>query len=235
MDRGQVPPLRSLPRVFLPGAAEGEPIELPEEEYQKLHRVLRLRAGDRVLVLPDDGTGLVCAYRGRALEPIERVAVATEPSVRLVLAQALPKADKLDEVVRMGSELGVAEFRLFPAERSVLKWDAARREDRLRRLRAVAREACEVSFRARLPAVRWRDSLATVLAESPEALALSEVEGVSRTLPRGADALTLVVGPEGGWAPREVALIGDRAVTLGPRVLRVDTAACAAVALALLD
>ena len=91
-----------------------------------------------------------------------------------------------------------------------------------------------MSFRTRLPAIEWRESLAGVLAAEPDAVVLSEAEGVTAKLsPRA--AMTVVVGPEGGWAKREFEAIGDRGVTLGPRVLRVDHAGPSAAAILLLD
>ena len=77
--------------------------------------------------------------------------------------------------------------------------------------------------------------LGAVLKQWPDAVVLSEVEGIPRHLTPAGDEMAVVIGPEGGWAPRELALIGDRGVTLGPRVLRVDTATAAAAALLLLS
>lgn len=235
MDRGSVPPLRSLPRLFVAEATPVGPFPLPKEEWDKLHHVLRLNSGAWIAVLPGDGTVLRCRLQGRQAEPVEQIALATEPTLHLTLAQALPKPDKLDEVVRMGTELGVSRFVVFPSERTVARWDEKKVADRFRRLAAIAREAAEVAFRARLPELEWRASLAEVLASEPNALVLSEQETVTNTLTARMpeERATLVIGPEGGWAPREVAAIGDLAVTLGPRVLRVDTAAAAAIALSL--
>ena len=123
---------------------------------------------------------------------------------------------------------------LFPSERSVVKWDADKLESRTQRLRIIAREAAEVSFRTRIPMVETADSLAQVLANEPNAEVLSEAQTATRVLRRENRDRTLVVGPEGGWSEREFAKIGDRGVTLGPRVLRVDHAGPAAAAILLL-
>ena len=104
---------------------------------------------------------------------------------------------------------------------------------KLRRLRAIAREESEVAFRTRMPEIEYVKDLASVLAGPGSIVVLAEGEDIVSRLPVGSDC-TLVVGPEGGWAPREVASIGDRGVTLGPRVLRVEYAAAAAVAKLLL-
>ncbi|MBV6457018.1 MAG: Ribosomal RNA small subunit methyltransferase E [Fimbriimonadaceae bacterium] len=239
MGSSDVPPLRSLPRLFWPGfdLADGEQ-ELPKDELHKLRDVLRLHSGSEVAVLPNDGTIVRCRFVGRAVEPLEVVKVGTDASREVVIAQALPKGDKLDEVVRLCTEVGVAGFVLFPTERSVVNWDERKREERTRRLATIAREASEVCGRAKLPTLVWKKDLVSVLSAYPDALVLSEVEGVENTFRAaagGAQSLTIVVGPEGGWTRREIEMIGDRAVTLGPRVLRVDTAAVSAAAIALLS
>ncbi len=236
MGSRDVAPLRSLPRVFVSGVPDELPrnILLPEEEYSKFYKVLRMKAGDEVAILPGDGRLIRARLEGRGAVPTEVHLPETEPKVELVLCLAMPKAETLEESVRMGSEMGVARFVLFPSDRTIVKWDENKRENKLRRLRAISREAAEVSYRTRLPKIALSDSLDSVLKENPGAQALSEVEGTAKTM-QVEEVTTLVIGPEGGWAPREVALIGERAVSLGPRVLRVDTAVAAACALALLD
>ncbi|MCX7799820.1 MAG: 16S rRNA (uracil(1498)-N(3))-methyltransferase [Fimbriimonadales bacterium] len=216
------------------GATTEAPFELPPEELEKLRKVLRLQSGAEIAVLPGDGSLLRCRLEGRQAVPLAVEHPATEPLHHLTLAQALPKPDKLDAVIRMGTEVGVSEFVVFPAERSLARWEGQKVEDRLRRLRTIAREACEQCYRTRVPKVRWAPGLREVLELLPNAIVLSEVEGVSRPLPLDPLPEAIVIGPEGGWAPREVVWIADRAATLGPRVLRVDTAAVAAASLILL-
>jgi len=235
VGRSGIQPLRSLPRIFLPGAtAEQEFIELPKEEVDKLRKVLRLEEGDAIAVLPNDGTLIRCEFRARKAWPqvIERP--NTEAEMSVTIAQALPKADRIDTIVRMCTELGVKHFVFFAGDRSVVKWDESKRQDRLRRLEAVARESSEQCFRTNLPTIRFEQDLRSVLALFPEAIVLSEVEGISPRLTRRGNEMALVVGPEGGWSPKELELIGARGVTLGPRVLRTDTAGAAAASILLL-
>ncbi len=228
-------PLRALPRVFVPGVSGEEPIELPEEELTKLRKVLRLSSGASLAVLPGDGRLLRCTLQGREAIPEETLYPGTEPVLRLTLAQALPRLDKLEHLIRACTEIGVARFELFPSDRTVVRWEPKKLDQKLRRLESIAREAAEVCFRTHLPEIVYRESFDAVLKASPEARVLSEREDERGAMPAfQGDALTLAIGPEGGWSPREVEKIGDRGVTLGPRVLRVDTAAIAAASLALL-
>jgi 16S rRNA (uracil1498-N3)-methyltransferase len=236
LDRRDVPPLRSLPRVFLPGLdTTEESFDLPKEEVEKFRKVLRLAEGDQIAVLPNDGTLIRCELRARRAWPISTETPRTEPTKRVTIAQAFPKGDRLETVLRMGTELGVAAFELFQAERSVVRWDAEKLEGKRRRYEAIVREAAEQSFRSKLPEIAFCRDLGELLRRHPTAVVLSEVEGLTAHLPAHQDEVTLVVGPEGGWAPREIELIGDRGVTLGPLVLRTDTAGPAAAATLLLE
>lgn len=223
--------------MFLPGVAADEPIELPKEEVDKFRKVLRLEQGDEIAVLPNDGTLIRCQFQGRSAVPVSVETPATEPSRRLTLIQALPKGDRLDTIIRMGTEIGVSEFVLFPAIRSVVKWDAAKVQEKLRRLSAVARESAEQSYRTRLPEIRFVVSLSDALKEFPETLVLSELESESKSFveyaAKAGANVALCIGPEGGWDPKEVLLIGERGFSLGALVLRTDTAAAVACALAI--
>lgn len=229
-------PLRALPRLFLDSEPDEGIFELPKAEIEKLRKVLRLRPGAQIACLPGDGRIFRCVFEGHVAHVLKEEAIDSEPEFHLTIAQAIPKPEKLDQVVRMGTEIGVSEFVVFPSERTVARWDETKMEHRLARLRAIAREAAEVCFRARLPMIAAAASLAAVLETTSDALVLSEQERVPvHLLDRlPSERAVIVVGPEGGWAPSEVERIGARAVTLGPRVLRVDTAAAAAAALILL-
>lgn len=234
--------LRSLPRVFLPGGDMSAPFELPRQEADKLHKVLRMKSGDPFAALPDDGSLWICRLEGRNGFPTEQVWPKTETEVELTLLQALPKPDRLETVLRMGTELGVARFVVFPSERSVVRWEPGKLDAKLHRLHTIIREAAEQSFRSRLPKLDTTPSLAECLKRYPEAIVLSEREDISASLydaalarfTRGDRSLSLMIGPEGGWAPRELEAIGDRGVTLGPLVLRTDTAGPASAAIVLL-
>lgn len=237
MGRSQVRSIRALPRAFVEGLPDpfDEAIELPKEEFDKFHKVLRLSSGEQIALLPGDGRLVQCTLQGRQAVPVETFRPDTESRLKLTLALALPKPEKLEESVRMATELGTARFVLFPSDRTVVKWSQDKAESKIERLKRISREAAEVCFRTRLPEFQQLGSLGEVLQKFPQAIVLSEVEGTPRTLDIAqTDQACLVIGPEGGWAPREVELIGDRAASLGARVLRVDTAVAAAVSLALL-
>lgn len=228
-------PIRALPRVFVPGALPDGLIELPKDEIDKLRKVLRLSGGAQIAVLPNDGSIIRCEFTGRDAMPLQVEHPDVEAAFKLTIAQSLPKGDKLDEIVRACTELGVVKFVLFPSERTVVQWDQKKVADRLVRIQAIAREAAEVSFRTVLPTFEYLPSLKELLKRIPDATVLSEVQEESKKLARDGSEMTIVVGPEGGWSMRELELIGNRGVTLGPRVLRVDHAGPAAAAILLLS
>ena len=160
---------------------------------------------------------------------------STESEIELTLAQALPKGDRIETVIHMCTEIGFSKFIFFEADRSVVRWDEKKRTEKLRRLNAIAQESAEQSFRVKIPEIAFEADLASILKKWPEAVVLSEVENLDATLGSFETPRVLVVGPEGGWSPRELELIGRRGVTLGPRVLRTDTAGPAASAILLLN
>ncbi len=228
------PPLRSISRVFLPGVDADNPFELPSAERDRFRKVLRLETGDLVGILPNDGTMVLARLDGRYAVPERRVQIDTEPARHLTLVQALPKGEKLEEIVRAGTEIGVSRFVIFPSERSVVRWDAGKIEGKLDRLSLILRESAELSFRARLPKLIWADSLDEILKEIPDLAALSEFESVATPLGPETDVTAVAVGPEGGWTTREHERF-TRHLTLGPRVLRTEHAGPAAAAILLLS
>jgi 16S rRNA (uracil1498-N3)-methyltransferase len=217
-------------------------------ELEHMRRVLRLGPGDRVVLFDDEGSeheGTIRAYRdGGAEVAIERsYRPERDAPLALTLAPALGKGDKLDLVVEKATELGVAAIMPFVCRRTVpqLGADASRR--RAERWRRIALAAAKQCGRTSVPEINEAVDFAEMVrvAESP-ALKIFFWEGeqtlglnaLSERTPRPG-AVFLAVGPEGGFAPEEVELAtasGFHSVGLGRRVLRTETAAIVAVALA---
>ena len=222
--------IRALPRIFIPGIEMGAPFEIPKAEYDKLHTVLRLRSGAEIGVMPNDGTFWVCRMDGKLGVPLVQHRPQTEPELFITVAQALPKGDRLDDIIRSCTEIGASRFILFTGARSVVKWDEKKVEEKMRRIQALARESAELAFRMRIPTVEFRSNLNEILTKESGVIALSEQESVTATIKPDGRNICLVIGPEGGWAPREVEAMKECAVTLGPRVLRTEHAGFAAIA-----
>ncbi|MCV0404273.1 MAG: 16S rRNA (uracil(1498)-N(3))-methyltransferase [Chloroflexi bacterium] len=221
----------TLHRFFVPpDLMRGDRFPLPSPIERQVRSVLRLRDGDEIVLLPGDGSAARCALDGGECVVRERCAAAGEPSHRLAIVQALLKGDGLEQVIRRGTEVGVASFRLVVTERCVAREINPRR---LERLRAVAREAAEQSERGIVPPVEGPATLAAVLSSS--SVLLLERHDAARL--GGLEApSTLIVGPEGGWTPAEVEEAqgaGVQLAGLGPRILRSETVAPVAAAVVL--
>lgn len=199
-----------------------EPV-LGDGDRHHLERVLRLRAGE--VVSASDGAGglRVCTYAaGGVLEPAGAVERTPAPAPPIGVGFALVKGEKPEWIVQKLTECGVDRILPFVAERSVVRWDDAKAQRNLARLRTVAREAAMQSRRAWLPEVAPLGSFAEVAAVPGAALADPDGEA-----PDPAVTPVVLVGPEGGWSATE-RTPGARLVRLGPTVLRAETAAVAA-------
>ena len=232
-----------LPRFYVPlGLAPGATVDLPAEAAHHAVKVLRLDEGAE-LVLFDGGGGewlarLVRAGRGVRAVLESRDEPQREPAVRITLAQGLPAADKMDWIVQKAVELGVAAIRPLAMKRSVIRLSGERMERRVAHWRGVAVAACEQCGRNRVPDVAPLIDLPQYLGEAAadneiRLLLAPGAESRLRDLPPPAGPVTLIVGPEGGFEEGESAAIraaGFRPVSLGPRVLRTETAGVAALA-----
>ncbi|MFI2288631.1 16S rRNA (uracil(1498)-N(3))-methyltransferase [Streptomyces niveus] len=208
--------------------------------------VRRLRVGEEVVLTDGAGTGAhgtVAAVHGKDRLDVEVTGVRTEaePAPRITVVQALPKGDRGEVSVETMTETGVDEIVPWQAARCITQWKGERGAKSLAKWRATAREAGKQSRRLRFPEVAEAASskeVAALLAAADFAAVLHE-EGseplATAQLP-GAGSIVLVVGPEGGVSPEELALFADAGAApyrLGPTVLRTSTAGTAACALLL--
>lgn len=222
----------TLHRFFVdPAEAPGDRFPIPASIARQVRTVLRLGEGDRIVLLTGDGTEARCRITGDDCVVEDRRPSTAEPSHRLGVVQALLKGDALEEVVQRATEVGVAGFRLALTERCVARDLSPRRLDRLR---AIAREAAEQSERGLVPEIRPPAPLESLLG--PDAVLLYERADADPRLGELDPPGVIIVGPEGGFTPAEVARARQAGVTvagLGPRILRSQTVAPVAAALIL--
>lgn len=229
-----------------PEAISGDRVAFDAEETRHLARVLRLRPGD--LVRAVDGQGHEFTVRLTRVTPraaegevVARTLRPAESPLHLTLAQGIPKGDKMESIVRMATELGVARIVPLVTERTVARAPAPRWAGRLGRWQRVAREAAKQSGRAVIPEVAAPAAPAQWLADRTHARGLflcfweEAGQGLAGALPPGpVERATAVVGPEGGLTADEVAAFsqaGAAVVGLGARILRTETAGPVALAL----
>jgi 16S rRNA (uracil1498-N3)-methyltransferase len=216
-------------------------------ELEHMRRVLRLGAGDRVVLFDDEGSeheGTLSAYRADSAEiAIERSYRPERDSpLAITLAQALGKGDKLDLVVEKATELGVAAIVPFVCRRTVPQFGAEASRRRVERWRRIALAAAKQCGRTSVPDIHEPVDFGEIVPRADAALKLFFWEGEKsltlkalRERTERPASLFIAVGPEGGFAPEEVELAaasGFHSVGLGRRILRTETAAIAAVALA---
>ena len=209
----------------------GERFALPAAIERQVRTVLRLRDGNRLVLLPGDGTEAVCRLEAGECVVEKRSPALGEPRHRLTVVQALLKGDALERVVQHGTEVGVAAFRLVVTERCIVR-DLPER--RLERLRSIAREAAEQSERGLVPPVTAPEPLGTALAQG-SVLLFERHDGI-RLGQLASPPSAVVIGPEGGFtAPEVQAAIeaGASVAGLGRRILRSESVGVAVTAVVL--
>jgi 16S rRNA (uracil1498-N3)-methyltransferase len=230
----------SGPRFHVPEAAPGARITLPDHSAHHARDVLRLREGAAVRVF--DGAGAEfeavldsVSRQGVSARVTARAQARPESPLRVVLALSPLRGDRMELVVQKATELGVAGIRPVITARTDAAARPALKGSRQERWDKVASGAAEQSGRAVVPFVAPTTTLAALLEEPGDGLKLLFLERSAPSplsaLPRPAEVLMLV-GPAGGWEDSEVeraAAAGFVAAGLGPRILRAETAALAAV------
>jgi len=215
--------------------------------------VLRLQSGDAIELRDGRGNGwtgsVVKNERGAVrIRLISYQVLPNESSLDLVLAMALARSDRMELVIRQATELGITRFVAYRSKRSQYSLSAAQMDKRRARWLKIAREAMCQCGRMKFPEIhvasdfsdfiRWtenhanqNETLRLVAMEDERQTSLADIQ---RSVPK-CQQLVAVIGPEGGWTAEELkefAAVGFRKVHLGPRILRLETAAIAFVTMA---
>ena len=223
--------------------APGKRATLPESAANHLTRVLRLREGGDCVLFNGDGYDYAARIASIGKREVSADVLSSEPvdnesPLAITLVQGIARGEKMDLILQKATELGVTAIVPVIAERTEVKLDAERAEKRVAHWRSVVVSACEQSGRARIPALSAPLALHQAInAAADGSLRLTldpfaETSLASLRVP-AATPITIAIGPEGGWSPRDrdalraAGLIGLR---LGPRILRTETAGLAAIA-----
>lgn len=224
---------RSAAHVFVESLAA--PVLEPDDQHH-LVRVLRLRDGEVVSASNGTGNWRLCRLAaGGELVVDGEIFAEPEPSPRITVGFAIPKGDRPEWIVQKLTEIGVDRIILLHTGHSIVRWDSTKAARNMGRLGTIAREAAMQSRRVRLVELFGPLAVADVVGEhgefgnvqvsAPENVALAEPDGGRIDLSRP----TVLIGPEGGWTAVELAAFGAT-VSLGPTILRVETAAIVAAA-----
>lgn len=223
-------------------------VSFSDDQAQQIHRVLRLRPGQRVMVLDNSGWAYeveltLVSRKETAGEVADRQPAIGEPAVTLTLYQSVVKWDRFEWVLQKGTEVGITRFVPVITERSLLKANDTINPNKVARWQRIIVEAAEQSRRGRLPelapTVNLLEAMAACSAEA-SLIPWEEAEGgmtIGTALAsRRPQSVALFIGPEGGFTEDEVAAGRRRGiipVSLGRRILRAETAAVVAAALIL--
>lgn len=232
------------PRIYSPESLRpGTTRTLPAAATTHATRVLRLAAGDAITLF--DGSGMeyaaeirVAARSGLTVDIGAGTRVERESPLRITLLQGISRGPRMDTVVQKATELGVAVLQPVLAERSVVRLDADRSSGRVEHWRRIVISACEQCGRAVLPEVREPCTLSAAIASLPPGTTGLTLQPAAvrhlPAVPEGILSVALAIGPEGGFDPAEIATLdraGFKGVSLGPRILRTETAPLAALAI----
>jgi len=239
-------------RFFVPGGQiDGSQFVIIGGDVRHIGRVLRLAAGDRIFVVTGDGrefAGELTAVGDDRVTGtlLEEQLCQTEPAVQVTVYQGLPKADKMDLIVQKCTEIGAIRIVPVATERAVVKLGPEKAGIRVARWQKIAEAAAKQSGRTSIPTVGdVLDFQAAVQAAGGHDLSVfpwelargSSLKQVLRAAGRVV-SIGIFIGPEGGFTREEAAAAavgGLIPVTLGPRILRTETAAMVTVALALYE
>lgn len=233
-----------MPRFFIDYVPDCDSITLTGDDAHHISRVLRMKSGEHLTICDGMGTDYLCVLSetesGKAHCQIQdRAPSRGEPSTHVTLFMALPKGDKMDFIVQKAVELGVHTIVPYLALRCVSRPDGKALAKKIERWRKIAREAAQQCGRGRVPAVlECVDfcSAAECCAKTEMPLFFYEMEqqtSVRTALGTHAFASAgIMIGPEGGFEEEEAQMArqcGLRSVSLGPRILRCETAPLAAL------
>jgi 16S rRNA (uracil1498-N3)-methyltransferase len=231
-----------MPRFYcdLP-LAVGRLIELPDETARHAVGALRLRSGDDVVLFNGDGGEYQGTLEQQGKAAAVRLSGRDEPlresNLRITLAQGISSGERMDLTLQKSVELGVAAIQPLMMRRSVVKLTGEKTEKRLRHWRGVVISACEQCGRNQLPPVAEIQDFMPSLRQTPKEMQRylldPEASQSLRDLPAPTGPVLLLAGPEGGFDPveRNAAIAaGCIPLRLGPRILRTETAALAALA-----
>lgn len=234
-----------MPRFFcdLP-LAVGRLIELPAETARHAIGALRLRAGETVTLFNGDGAEYAGTLeqqgKGGAVRLTEQTEPQRESNLHITLAQGISSGERMDLTLQKSVELGVAAIQPLFMRRSVVKLSGEKAGRRLQHWQGIVVSACEQCGRNVIPPVAEIQSFLPWLQQTqnaPEAMQRylldPEAEASLRDLPVPNGRILLLAGPEGGFDPAErraAVAAGCQRIRLGPRILRTETAALAAIA-----
>lgn len=215
-------------------------IHINKDDYFHMHKVMRMKSGAKVTCVDEDEQVYLCVLKDEnkpELSIIEKICENHELDICVRLIYGLPKLDKFEYVIQKCTELGVSEIVPFLCERSLIRTDEARFTKKMQRYEKIVKEASEQAQRQKLVRIYPPMHLDEILSlkadhclvayeEASRQGECQNFEACLRQIKKG-EILNLVVGPEGGFDAKEIAILnanGYQSCSLGKRILRSETA-----------
>ncbi|KPC74724.1 hypothetical protein ADL26_09825 [Thermoactinomyces vulgaris] len=212
-------------------------IRLVGDDVHHIKNVMRNKPGDRIICCAGQGLDYLAEIESIDGDQIiarivERTPSRGEPRTKVLIAQSLPKGDKLEWILQKGTELGASAFLPFSSERSIVKIDARKIGKKRERWERIVKEAAEQAHRGKLPTVATPMSWKALLQEigKRECAWIAYEKGglpLAEAITSAKDEILLIVGPEGGFTESEIEEAkeaGAVPISLGSRILRTETA-----------
>jgi 16S rRNA (uracil1498-N3)-methyltransferase len=228
--------MSQLQRITIyPQQLQANQLLLTPQQQHYLLRVLRLRDGDKFIVMDGMGKWWLARLQGEQGEVLEPLEVKTELPVAITLMMALPKGNGFDEIVRCCTELGVTCIAPILSDRTLLNPSHQKQE----RWQRIASEAAEQSERAVVPTILQPVAFNTAIKETTATYRyICEARGdyphLQQVINKTANEIIIAIGPEGGWTNQELEIAiasGFQPISLGRRILRAVTAPIVAISL----
>jgi len=228
-------------------ARQGDAICIEGEDARHLGGALRANVGDYVEVMVEEDGPYVSQIKDMDRQRVEttivkRLRKQQDPPISLVLYQGMAKGERMDFAVQKAVELGVQRVVPFSSDNCVVKMDVTRAKRKRRRWQRIAEEAAKQCFRDRIPDVshpmQFEDLVDICADGTPELMVFpyerEDTVFVKDLQVEAPESAGVIIGPEGGFEPAEAARLvqsGANAVSLGPRILRTETAGMVALTL----
>ncbi|MDQ1362945.1 MAG: rRNA (uracil1498-N3)-methyltransferase [Pseudomonadota bacterium] len=229
-----------IPRIYQPVAlTPGQPVELEKTAAHHLTRVLRMQDNEQIILFNGDGGEFLAHLQLQGKSVIAHIDQFvdrdTESNIHITLLQGISKGERMDICIQKAVELGVNKIIPVFCQRTVVNIKGERSDKKQQHWQGIIINACEQSGRTKIPELIEPIKLQEALQLPATGLKLTLSPDAHSTLPQLAISekdISLLIGPEGGLDSREVELAqanGFQAIRMGPRILRTETAAIAAI------
>ena len=238
-----------MQQVFVNEAPIDSKFNITGQDAHHLSKVVRLKVGEKLRVSVSDGTNYICEVcdfvdKDVVVSVVEQVA-STELLNRIYLFQALPKGDRMETIIEKCVELGAYEIIPVEMKNCIVKLDDKKKKSKVERYQAIAKSAAEQSKRSIIPNIHpvmnFKEAFEYAKDLDILLLPFESKNGMQDTFDALAEikpgqSIGVFIGPEGGFASAEIALVEDsvKLISLGHRILRTDTAAICSLSILML-